>query len=201
RAIYSLLESEIVPMYFDRREEGYPEEWMRRMKLSLVHLSPRFNCTRMVEEYNAQMYEPAHRAGREVRQDNYEGARRKVRWNAEVDRVWNAVRFVEMGGAIDTRVLSGQPVTMRAVVDLAGLRPSDVKVEAVVGRVGAEGYLVETQVMTLSPSAEAGAGWLYTTQFVPTQTGRLGYAMRISPNHYEDPLSRPCYALLRWGMP
>ncbi|MBI3681274.1 MAG: alpha-glucan family phosphorylase [Acidobacteria bacterium] len=198
-AIYSLLESEIVPMYYDRKEEGFPEEWMRRVKLCLMNLSPRFNCGRMVKEYDSQMYELAHQAGLEVAQDNFEAARRKVRWTEEVRRVWNDVRFVEMGTGGDSRVLSGQPITMRAVVELAGLRPADVKVEAVVGRVGPEGHLEDTQVMTLSPAAEAGTAWVFTGQYLPAQTGRLGYAMRLSPNHCEDPLSRPCYSLLRWG--
>jgi starch phosphorylase len=34
---------------------------------------------------------------------------------------------------------------------------------------------------------------------VPQQTGRMGYALRISPNHYGDPLTRPCSAMLKWG--
>lgn len=198
-AIYSLLESEIVPMYFDRREEGYPEEWIRRTKTCLMNLSPRFNSTRMVEEYDTQMYEPAHRACLDVRGDQYDGARRKVLWNDEVRKVWNQVRFVEMSAGSERSVLSGHPVGLRAVVELAGLRPTDFKVEAVVGRVGAEGHLEDTQVMTLAPVAERGTAWEFGTQFVPTLTGRLGYAMRVSPNHYEDPMTRPCYSLLRWG--
>lgn len=200
-AIYSLLENEIVPMYYDRNEAGYPEEWVRRIKVCLANISPRYNSRRMVEEYDTQLYEPAHRGAIDVMKDNYESARRKVRWTSEVFRVWHDVRFIEISSSNDTRVLSGQPITVRAVVHLAGLRPSDVKVEAVIGRIGAEGHLEDTRVMALAPAAQQGEGWLFTAQFVPTHTGRLGYAMRISPNHYEDPLSRPCYALLRWGRP
>jgi starch phosphorylase len=198
-SIYSLLESEIVPMYFTRNDEGCPEEWMRRVKACLMNLTPRFSSARMVAEYDAQMYEPSHRAWMDVKKDGFEGAKRKVRWNEEVQRVWSQVRFIEMTTTSDARVLSGQPIGLRAVVDLAGLRPSDVKVEAVVGRVGVEGKLEDTEVMTLAPSAEQGSAWVFAAQFVPGQTGRLGYAMRISPNHYEDPLTRPCYSLLRWG--
>ncbi len=198
-SIYSLLETEIVPMYYERKDEGFPEEWLRRIKQSLGNMSPRFAAKRMVDEYDTQMYEPANRGGQEVRRDGYDGVRRKVRWNEGVVQAWSRVRFVEMGTGSEIRVLSGNPVTLRAVVDLAGLRPSDVKVEAVVGKVGAEGSLEETQVMTLAPASEHDTSWVFSAQFVPHQTGRLGYAMRISPNHYEDPLTRPCYSLLRWG--
>ncbi|HLX45458.1 MAG TPA: alpha-glucan family phosphorylase, partial [Bryobacteraceae bacterium] len=61
-AIYSLLESEIVPMYYGAREQGVPVEWMRRVKQSLKSVSANFNCQRMVGEYRTQLYEPAHRA-------------------------------------------------------------------------------------------------------------------------------------------
>jgi len=199
-ALYSLLESEIVPMYYRRNEEGIPEEWIRRVKTCLMNMSPQFNCMRMVEEYDAQMYELAHRAWMDVHKDSFDSARRKVRWNAEVHRVWDRIRFVDISSTSESSILSGEPVQLRATLDLAGLRPSDVKVEAVVGRVGAEGHLEKTQVLSLSPTGETQQGApLFQVQFIPSQTGRLGYAMRVSPNHYEDPLSRPCYSLLRWG--
>ena len=34
--------------------------------------------------------------------------------------------------------------------------------------------------------------------FTPLVTGRLGYALRVSSNHYTDPLNRPCYSPLKW---
>ena len=60
-AIYSLLENEIVPMFYERREQT-PREWMRRVKQSLTHISPAFDCRRMVHEYMTELYEPAHSA-------------------------------------------------------------------------------------------------------------------------------------------
>ncbi len=198
-ATYSMLENEIVPMYYDRREEGFPEDWMRRVKQCLMNMSPRFNCTRMVEEYDTHMYEPAHRGWIDVRQDQYDSARRKVRWNTEVRGVWDNVRFLETSASSDTKIQNGQPITLRAALDLAGLRPGDVKVEAVVGRVGVGGSLEDTQVLSLAAAAESNNAWVFSAQFVPSQTGRIGYAMRVSPNRCEDPLSRPCRSLMRWS--
>jgi starch phosphorylase len=72
-------------------------------------------------------------------------------------------------------------------------------VEAVLGRVGANGDLEETQVMTLPPVDKNGDVVVFAREFVPFQTGRLGYSVRISPNHYDDPLTRACNSLLKWG--
>ncbi len=88
---------------------------------------------------------------------------------------------------------------MRAVVELSGLSPNEVRVEAVIGRVGANGELEDTQVLTLPPVEQQGGAFLFAKEFVPHQTGRLGYSLRISPNHYDDPLTRPCNSLLKWS--
>jgi len=199
RAIYSMLENEIVPMYYQDRDEGVPVDWMRRVKQSLMHLSPQFNCQRMIGEYAAQLYEPAHQAFLETSKDRFQPAQDRARWNEQVDRVWDKVAFLDTGKGPDVSVLTGRPVPMRAKVCLAGLSPKDVRVEAVIGRVGANGNLEETQVMTLPPVQQEGESYIFEKEFVPHQTGRLGYSLRISPNHYDDPLTRPCNSLLKWS--
>jgi starch phosphorylase len=199
RAIYAILENEIVPMYYQDREEGVPGDWVRRMKQSLIHLSPQFNCQRMVGEYMAQLYEPAHQAYLEVSRDRFDPARLRARWNEQVEKVWDNVSFLEVGPGPDVSVLTGRPIPMRAVVNLAGLTPKDVRVEAVIGRVGVNGNLEETQVMSLPSVEQQGNSYVFQREFVPHQTGRLGYSLRISPNHYDDPLTRPCNALLKWS--
>jgi len=199
RAIYSILENEIVPMYYQDREEGVPVDWVRRVKQSLMHLSPQFNSLRMVGEYMSQLYEPAHQAFLEMSKDSFAPARGRSKWNEQVEKVWDNVSFLEIGPSPDVSVLTGRPIPMRAVVNLAGLSPKDVRVEAVIGRVAANGNLEETQVMSLPAVEQQGDAYVFLKEFVPHQTGRLGYSLRISPNHYDDPLTRPCNALLKWS--
>jgi glycogen phosphorylase len=199
RAIYSILENEIVPMYYQDREGGVPVDWMRRVKQSLMHLSSQFNSGRMVGEYMSQLYEPAHQAFLDMSRDRFEPAQQRARWNQQVEKVWDKVGFVEIGPGPDLSVLTGRPIPVRAVVNLAGLSPKDVRVEAVIGRIGVNGNLEETQVMTLPAVQQEGSAYVFLKEFVPHQTGRLGYSLRISPNHYDDPLTRPCNSLLKWS--
>ncbi|HBY62599.1 MAG TPA: DUF3417 domain-containing protein [Solibacterales bacterium] len=198
-AILSLLENEIVPMYFESRDEGVPVEWMERVRQSLLRLSPQFNSQRMIGEYMSQLYEPAHMAYVEAAKKNFQAARERTQWQANVNRVWENVRFVDLGPGPERALISGRPISIRAAVDLSGLSPSDVRVEAVVGRVGPSGTLEETTVFTLPPSEQREGVWVFGKEFVPHQTGRLGYSLRVSPNHYDDPLTRPCNAPLKWG--
>jgi starch phosphorylase len=196
--IYSLLENEVVPLFYQGREQGVPTQWVRRVKQSLQYLSANFNCQRMVGEYLSQLYEPAHRSFEAVKRDHFASSRDHVRWTAEVYEKWPAVKFVSSGIGSE-HVVAGSALPLRAEVELAGLKPQDVRVEAVVGRVAADGEIEEAQVLTLAPLEQHETAYLFGRDFAPFTTGRLGYALRVTPNHYEDPLNRPCNSLLKWA--
>ena len=196
--IYSVLEDEIVPMYYQSREQGVPTKWMLRVKQCLRYVSAHFNCQRMIQEYNSELYEPAHRAFDAMAADHFAAPREHVRWSHKVTQRWPDVNFVDAGIGPDSAVLTGSSLPLRARLDLAGLTPQDVRVEAVVGRVGARGELEETQVLTLDPLEQHGSMFLFGRDFAPLATGRLGYSVRVTPNHCDDPLNRPCNAPLKW---
>jgi starch phosphorylase len=198
-AIYSLLENEIIPMWYAEREEGVPREWVKRMKNSLRHVSPRFNCLRMLDDYMGQLYDPADALFHEVSHNGFQEARERSSWNEKVQRVWDNIHIVSVDSGPEGPTLSGKPVPMRVAIDLAGLTPNDVRVESVIGHVGVNGTLEDTEVMTLPAVEQMGTVYVFAKEFVPVQTGRLGYSLRISSNHYNDPVTRPCNALLKWG--
>jgi len=198
-SIYSLLENEIVPMYYGNRDRGVPEDWMRRVKQSLMCVSPAFNCNRMVAEYNSQLYRPAHEAWQTTQKEDFRTVRSKASWIQQVRSVWDRIRFVEIGPKLSHPAVSGQAIPLRVVMDLAGLKPEDVRVEAVIGRVSVDGHLENTTVFSLPVVEQGDSNHVFARDFVPDQTGRLGYAVRVSANHFDDPLTRPCGSPMRWA--
>ena len=197
-AIYSLLESDIVPLFYEGREHGVPLEWMRRVKQSLLKVSENFNCRRMVGQYRDELYVPAHKAHDAMRTAGFEPSRERVRWSRRVAQAWPQVRFVDCcmaGEGVPAGI--AQPVT--AQLDLGPLEPSDVRVEALVGRVAASGELEAPEVLKLEPTANKGSVWTFVHDFRPAITGRLGLAVRVSTNHFDNPLNRPCNTLMKWA--
>ena len=63
QALYRMLESEVVPMFYTRGRDGLPREWIRRMKNAMRTVCPVFNGSRMVREYTERMYLPADAGG------------------------------------------------------------------------------------------------------------------------------------------
>src|SRR5215475_2651773 len=116
--IYYLLENEIVPTFYERREQS-PREWMRRVKNSLSYISPQFDCRRMVREYMTELYEPANQQHLRAREGDYRLVREKARWNGRVRELWERVRFVDAGvpPSPPGSVISGKPVPVRAAID------------------------------------------------------------------------------------
>ncbi len=153
----------------------------------------------MVAEYVSELYEPAHKLWQNISRNNFKEARRKSDWDAKLSAGWNQVRFIDFGEAPGDRVMSGSPVPLRATVDLAGLQPEDVRVEAVIGRIGVNGHLQDFQTVGLVPVEQTGETYVFSNQYVVQQTGRIGYSVRVSPNHFENALTRPCNAPLKWG--
>src|SRR5579872_6398399 len=191
-AIYSMLENEIVPMYYEERDEDVPIKWMERVKQCLRYVSAHYNCLRMVEDYRSQLYEPAHRAWEAMAREGFAAAHQHTVWNGEVNRLWPQIRFLEASAGCDASVHAGASLPLRARIDLAGLAPTDVRVEALVGRIGARGDLEEAQVLTLDRLEQHGTVFMFGKTFAPLTTGRLGFSVRVTPNHYADPLNRPC---------
>ena len=196
--IYYLLEKEIVPIFYAQRS-GASREWTKRVKQCIMNISPQFDARRMVTDYRDHLYNPAHRHAVDSAANRYQSARQHVSWNNKVREVWDRVYFVDTGASPTGAVTSGHPVAIQTSVDLAGLSAEDVRVEAVLGPIGATGSLEDAEVIVLKAMGQNGPATLFSRDVTPSHTGRLGYAFRISPNHFEDPLTRPCATLMKWA--
>ena len=60
-ALYTLLENEIVPAFYDRDPNGIPKRWLAVVREAIVTVTPRFSARRMVKQYAETMYGPATR--------------------------------------------------------------------------------------------------------------------------------------------
>jgi starch phosphorylase len=61
QAIYTLLEEQLVPAFYERDANGIPRTWLRIVKESIRTVLPRFSARRMVKDYVREMYSPAMR--------------------------------------------------------------------------------------------------------------------------------------------
>jgi starch phosphorylase len=62
--LYTLLEAEVIPEFYERDESGMPGKWLGRIRESVARLTPEFSATRAICEYTESHYLPASSAYR-----------------------------------------------------------------------------------------------------------------------------------------
>nr|WP_218888825.1 alpha-glucan family phosphorylase [Saccharopolyspora hordei] len=179
-ALYELISEHVAPMFYERNTDGVPGKWMSMVRHTLATLGPRVQASRMLREYVDNHYGPAARSMRAMTADDFRGAREIADYRARLQAAWDwvAVSDTEMSVADGTPLLGGQ-VTVRARVDLAGLDPSDVDVEVVVGRVDDSDVLHDFVTESMHPT---GDGRYEATVTLP-HAGPAGYTVRVLPRH------------------
>ncbi|MBP2366249.1 alpha-glucan family phosphorylase [Pseudonocardia parietis] len=178
-ALYELLATQVGPAFYDRTD-GVPHRWVEMVRHTLTTLRPKVQATRMVREYVQDWYAPAARAAAVVTADDYAAARGLAQYRDRLDKAWNDVRItgVDVTGLPETPVV-GSPMTVRAGVDLAGLDPSDVVVEAVVGRVDDADELADP--VTAAMEHRGDGSWEIAVPL--PHAGLTGYTVRVLPHH------------------
>lgn len=186
-ALYDLLGSQIAPLFYDRGADGVPAGWLAMVRHTLVSLGPEVQASRMVREYVQSYYLPAATAAARVGDDGYAGARELAAYRARIAGAWSRVRVLGGELTVDgvTPPVIGTTMRVRANVDLAGLAPSDVDVQVVVGRVDDADELRD--VVTVSMRAVSDGE--YQADLRLPHAGSLGYTVRILPRH--DLLASP----------
>ncbi|WP_204080705.1 glycosyltransferase family 1 protein [Mycobacterium riyadhense] len=189
-ALYNLLEQAVAPKFYERDEHGVPPRWIEMVRHTLQTLGPKVLASRMVRDYVEHYYTPAARSLRRtiaIQADGSEfgAARELAAYRGRVEEAWPKIEItdVDSTGLPDTPLL-GSKLTLTATVQLAGLAPDEVTVQAVLGRVDAGDALLDpvTVEMSYAGGAEGGNQVFSTTTPLPL-AGALGYTVRVLPRH------------------
>ncbi len=182
-ALFSLLEQEIVPLFYTRDKGGLPREWISLMKSSMRKLGAGFNTHRMVREYAELCYIQAHRAGGRLKGDAFAGAKALAAWRARVSAQWSklSIRIEETGKEKEVAVGAAVAVTVRA--RLGQLPAEDVSVEICHGPLGYTGEIRDGGVVRARHEGREGEEDIFRAEIPCKITGRYGYTARVLPRH------------------
>jgi starch phosphorylase len=181
-ALYDLLGQQIGPLFYERDAAGVPVGWLSMVWHTLETLGPRVQASRMVREYVESGYVPAARMVEAATGDDYRGARSLSQYRTKLDIAWGRVQIFdsELIIAAQDSMVVGTEVLVRARIDLAGLDPSEVDVQVVVGKVDDGDELREVVTVPMEPT---GIGEFSAKLRLP-HAGSLGYTVRVLPRHY-----------------
>ena len=183
-AIYDLLETQVLPNFYERDAAGLPARWIHMVRHTVTTLGPKVLASRMVRDYVTALYAPAATASAGLAPDGFSAAVDFAAWRSNVTAAWPGVRVahVEASGESDTPEL-GAPLLMRAQVELPGLGPSDVEVHAVYGRVDDHEQLHDVTTSPMRFEGSDGNQHWYVGEVPLSLSGPFGYTVRVLPAH------------------
>ncbi len=182
-ALYSLLEREVVPLFYDRDADGVPRGWIAMMKNSIRTLAPVFSGDRMIQQYVERFYLPASEHYQRLEADGYALAKELAAWKARVREAWCDVRVNRVQELGPSNISVGEDVEVEASVDLGGLDPEEVVVEAYYSRLRSDGSLSNGHGTELEWTGREEDGHVYRGTVPSRVSGLHGYAVRVLPCH------------------
>lgn len=200
KELYSLLENEIVPLFYDRGPDGLPRKWIARMKAALKELGARFNSNNMLEEYLDRCYLKAYQYLESLTKDGLGGVKELASWYRRISRLWSKVRVVEVRQESPQELRAGDTLKVKALVDLGELGPEEVKVDLYYGPLDQEGRIRQREVAPMELKGKMGDLWSFEIELPVKRTGRQGYYVRVTPYHpFLIPTHYALGLLVAWG--
>ncbi|MCK5463399.1 MAG: alpha-glucan family phosphorylase, partial [Bacteroidales bacterium] len=199
--IYSLLENEITQMFYRRRTNDVPLEWISYIKNSIAQVAPNFTMNRMFIDYEEKFYNKLYERAEKMKADDLAMIRDLSSWKRFVLRHWEGINIVGFKHPDVSRELVSLGDTYRAevVLELNELDPSDIGVEIVIPDFN---YGEDLETITYSKEfdlvkQENGQAF-YSIEVSPARSGVLNYGIRIFPKNVNLP-HRQDFALVKWA--
>ena len=180
-SLYTTLENDIVPMFYDRDAAGIPARWLAVMRASIASVAPDYSFDRMLKEYEAKFYIPADLLGRRVRDSGFAGAQALAKWEARVQAGWPQVTLTASGPA-HGEMMMGSPLAVQATLQPGPLHPDDLAVELVCGR-ERDGRLSDATALPMRRVAGQDGAYRYEAAFDVSESGTFAYGVRVRPAH------------------
>ena len=197
--IYTLLENEILPMYYNRGDKAYSDEWVACIKKSIAEVAPHFTMKRQLDDYYSKFYcKQAKRYHHLVANDS-KVVRELAKWKEEVAAKWNAVEVLSVEGAQDFlngAMSAGEKYNVSIKVDEKGL-DNAVAIELVVLDTDAKGRETVFATYPLDVVQREGNIFTFGAEIAPTNAGAFKIAFRMYPKHEELP-HRMDFAYVKW---
>ena len=194
--IYSMLENEIVPLYYEKNSKGYSPKWIEYIKRSIANIAPHFTMTRMIEDYIHRFYEKEAARSEKLSANDYALAKEIVAWKEKVASEWDGIKVLDIETTdTNNHATTGSTFSNRVVVDTNGIG-ADLGLELVIYKKenGEEKYW---ESIPFNVAKQDGNILTYTLESKLRDPGVFRYAYRLYPKNPNLP-HRMDFAYTRW---
>ena len=198
--IYSMLEQEIIPMYYAQNEKGFSIEWLQYIKRSIAEIAPHFTTKRMMDDYFDRFYTKLAHRSKWLNENNYAKAKEIATWKEDTAANWDNFEVIKVKYKRTQNVEfqnNRNTVFGEVVIDRKGLT-CDLGVECVlVDNETTPGHPKFIESYPFDLVKTEGDLLYYEVRETPNHPGTHQYGIRVYPKNPDLP-HRMDFAYVRW---
>ena len=194
--IYSLLENEILPLYYNRNEQGFSEGWIKTIKNSIATIAPHYTMKRQLDDYYDKFYSKEAANFKKLAADNNRLAKELAAWKETVAERWDAIRVVSKDDSALSAAETGKEYTLRYVIDEQGLNDA-VGLELVSIKTDKNGEDHIFSKREFKMVGREGNNYTFEATFEPDVAGAFKSCVRMYPKN-ENLVHREDFCYVKW---
>ena len=194
--IYSLLENEILPLYYNRNEQGFSEGWIKTIKNSIATIAPHYTMKRQLDDYYDKFYSKEAANFKKLAADNNRLAKELAAWKETVAERWDAIRVVSKDDSALSAAETGKEYTLRYVIDEQGLNDA-VGLELVSIKTDKNGEEHIFSKREFKMVGRDGNNYTFEATFEPDVAGAFKSCVRMYPKN-ENLVHREDFCYVKW---
>mgnify|MGYP000761968171 CR=1 FL=1 len=197
--IYSILETEILPLYYARNKKGYSEGWIKVVKNSIAQIAPHYTMKRQLDDYYSKFYCKLAKRFQTLAANDNAKAKEIAAWKEDVVAKWDSIEIVSCDKVEELKngdIESGKEYTITYVIDEKGLNDA-VGLELVTTYTTADGKQHVYSVEPFSVIKKEGNLYTFQVKHSLSNAGSFKVSYRMFPKNPELP-HRQDFCYVRW---
>ena len=194
--IYSLLENDILPLFYNRNEQGYSEGWIKTIKNSIATIAPHYTMKRQLDDYYDKFYTKEAANFKKLAANNNRLAKELAAWKETVAQRWDSIRVVSKDDSMLYSAETGKKYTLRYVIDEQGLNDA-IGLELVSIKTGKDGEEHIFSKREFEVVAHEGNNYTFEATFEPDVAGSFKSCVRMYPKN-ENLVYREDFCYVKW---
>ena len=196
--IYSLLENEIIPMYYNKNKEGFSADWIKVIKNSIATIAPHYTMKRQLDDYYSKFYNKEAARFKKLSANDNRLAKEIALWKETVAERWDSIHVVSKeNGVLDNGGETGVSYKIRYVIDEQGL-DNAVGLELVILK--PETDPSDRKVLSVHPFKmvkHEGNNYTFELSIEPEMAGSFRSCVRMYPSNANLP-HRQDFCYVKW---
>lgn len=194
--IYSLLENEILPLYYNRNAQGFSEGWIKTIKNSIATIAPHYTMKRQLDDYFDKFYIKEAANFKKLSANNNKLAKELAAWKETVAQRWDSIRVVSKDDSVLYGAATGKKYTLRYVIDEQGLNDAvGLELISIKTDKNGEEHIFSKREFTMV--GREGNNYTFEATFEPNVAGAFKSCVRMYPKN-ENLVYREDFCYVKW---